>query len=126
MAVVALSQPGKVLAVDTANDRILVLRRGASSKVAGKKPRAAVAVQPVRADILVRIEGMSCPFCAYGIEKHLKALKGVSEARVNLGESTAALTLQPGRKVSSEEIREAVEKAGFKANEIKAIASAGR
>lgn len=117
---VAVTADGQVLAADTANDRILVLKAGPPPGGAPKK-LLAVASTPVRADVLVGIKGMSCPFCAYGIEKHLKALKNVSDVSVNLGESTAAVTLVPEKKLSDEEIRGAVEKAGFKVSEIKSI-----
>lgn len=122
---VAATPDGKVLAVDTANDRILVLRPGAAAQTAGPAAPAPARAKPVRGDILVRVAGMACPFCAYGIEKHLKALPGVQSTRVNLGEGTAVLELRPGQKVSDEEIRQAVKKAGFKASEIKDISAGG-
>ncbi len=118
---IAATPDGKVLAVDTANDRILVLRPGANPQAARAAAPSPEKPKPVRGDILVRVSGMACPFCAYGIEKHLKALPGVKSARVNLGEGTAVLVLEPGRRVSDEEIRRAVQKAGFKASEIKGI-----
>lgn len=122
---VAATPDGKVLAVDTANDRILVLRPGTPAQTASPAAPAPARTKPVRGDVLVRVAGMACPFCAYGIEKHLKALPGVQSARVNLGEGTAVLELRPGQKVSDEEIRQAVEKAGFKASEIKDISAGG-
>jgi len=67
---------------------------------------------------------MACPFCAFGIEKHLGRLAGVRSARVNLGQGTAILDLQPGKTVSFDAVRGAVEKAGFKATELKEIAPA--
>ncbi|MDE2142668.1 MAG: cation transporter [Elusimicrobia bacterium] len=123
---IAAMPDGRVLAADTANDRILVLGLGAGPRAAnaagGSTPAKA---KPVRGDVLVRVSGMACPFCAYGIEKHLKALPGVSSARVNLGEGTAVLDLVPGQKVPDDEIRQAVQKAGFKASEIKDISATG-
>ena len=121
---IAATPDGKVLAVDTANNRILVLRPGAAAQTASPAAPSPARSKPVRGDVLVRVAGMACPFCAYGIEKHLKALPGVQSARVNLGEGTAVLELRPGQKVSDEEIRDAVQKAGFKASEIKDISEA--
>ncbi len=120
---VAVTPNGKVLAVDTANDRILVLRLGTAPQTANAPSPTTARPKPVRGDVLVRIAGMSCPFCAYGIEKHLKALPRVKSARVNLGEGTAVLELVPGQKVADEEIRQALHKAGFKASEIKDIST---
>ncbi|MBI4395789.1 MAG: heavy-metal-associated domain-containing protein [Elusimicrobia bacterium] len=76
--------------------------------------------------VQMRIEGMACPFCAYGVEKHLKKVRGVEEAKVNLGEGTAAVTLKPGAEVTAEQVRQAVRKAGFKASEIKNLEGGDR
>lgn len=119
---VAVTPDGRVLAVDTANDRILVLGRGGASQT--EPDSLPGRLKPVRGDVLVHIAGMACPFCAYGVEKHLKALSGVKSARVNLGEGSAVLELIPGRKVADEDIRQAIQKAGFKASEIKDISAA--
>lgn len=32
----------------------------------------------------MRVDGLACPFCAYGIEKKLKAIDGVSDIKVDL------------------------------------------
>lgn len=71
--------------------------------------------------ILVNLEGLACPFCAYGVEKQLKRISGVKDVKVNLGEGNAVLMVEPGKKITDKEIRQAVEKAGFKASEIKNI-----
>ncbi|BCV24551.1 copper-translocating P-type ATPase [Gelria sp. Kuro-4] len=44
----------------------------------------------------VRISGMSCAACAQRIEKGLKQVDGVKEARVNYATAQAALELEPG------------------------------
>ena len=76
-----------------------------------------------RADELyaLRIDGMACPFCAYGVEKHLRKLEGVETASVQLGAGTVALTIAPEKHLTFWQIKEAVEKAGFKASEIKRV-----
>jgi len=120
---IAAGPDGRIFAVDTANDRILVLGPGNTGAAAGgRRPQGLPAAERVSGDMLVRIEGMACPFCAYGIEKHLGRLAGVRSARVNLGRGTAILDLEPGKSVSFDEVRKAVEKAGFKATELKEIA----
>ncbi|PIP82616.1 MAG: 6-bladed beta-propeller [Elusimicrobia bacterium CG_4_9_14_3_um_filter_62_55] len=122
---IAAGPEERVFAVDTANDRILVLSLGNAGAVADAREVQVPAVaERVSGDMLVRIEGMACPFCAYGIEKHLGRLAGVRSARVNLGQGTAILDLEPGKTVSFDEVRKAVEKAGFKAAELKEIAPA--
>jgi len=89
---------------------ILILQGALSIKAADN--------ELLKDNVLVHIEGLACPFCAFGIEKHLKKVDGVKKVQVNLGEGTAHLTLKPGAEVTEEQVRQAVKKAGFKASEI--------
>ena len=34
----------------------------------------------------IRVAGLACPFCAYGIEKHLRKIEGVEQIEVDVGE----------------------------------------
>jgi len=63
--------------------------------------------------IEVEILGMSCPFCAYGVEQKLKRLEGVEDLEVELKTGVATLTLAEGVDVSNETLRETVKDAGF-------------
>lgn len=71
---------------------------------------------PARANIPhyeVRVDGLACPFCAYGLEKKLEGLPGVSGLHIDLDaglvsfDVTEATVLLPGR------VREVVREAGF-------------
>lgn len=79
---------------------------------------------PLTGKVLVRIEGLACPFCAYGVEKQLKKIAGVETASVNLGAGSALLVLKAGAAITPEQIQAAVKKAGFKASEIKSVEAA--
>ena len=67
---------------------------------------------------VVRVDGLACPFCAYGLEKKLKKLEGVASIEINIEEATVELTLQPEAEVTEEAIREKVKAAGFTPKEI--------
>lgn len=69
-------------------------------------------------DITVQVAGLSCPFCAYGLEKKMKNLEGVSEVGVLLEEGKVQLKLEAGAQLSEKAIQEAVKKAGFEAKNI--------
>ncbi len=58
--------------------------------------------------------GMSCPFCAFGIEKKLRAVSGVSEVTVFLDEGRIHLAFSPENEAVPDDIERAVEEAGFK------------
>ena len=57
------------------------------------------------------IDGMSCASCVAHVEESVKSLEGVSDVSVNL--ATEKLTLTRDSNVSSEDIINAVEKAGY-------------
>lgn len=63
--------------------------------------------------IVIKIGGMSCASCAKTIEKALKRLDGIIEANVNLGDERAYITYNP-QLITLSELREAVEKTGYK------------
>jgi copper chaperone CopZ len=59
---------------------------------------------------VIKIDGMSCKHCSASVEKALNAIDGV-EATVDLGSKTATLKLS--REVNQEELKDAVEEAGY-------------
>jgi len=66
----------------------------------------------------IRVDGLSCPFCAYGLEKHLKKVAGVEGVDINMKDGQAVVHLKPDAKVDAAALREAVKKAGFTARGI--------
>ena len=68
--------------------------------------------------IEVTILGMSCPFCAYGVEQKVKRLDGVTELEVVLETGLATLTLEEDADVSNELLHKTVKEAGFEVAKI--------
>ncbi len=68
--------------------------------------------------IQITVLGMSCPFCAYGVEQKLKKLDGVVELTVELASGLATLVMEDGADVSNDVLRKTVEDAGFDAAKI--------
>lgn len=69
--------------------------------------------------VFIKVEGLSCPFCVQGLEKHLKKLDAVKGVSTSLKNGEAILDLKPGHTVGEKEVREAVKKAGFTAGQIR-------
>ncbi len=69
--------------------------------------------------VFIKVEGLACPFCVQGLEKHLKKLDAVEGVSTSLKNGEAVLHLKPGRTVGEKELREAVKKAGFTAGQIR-------
>ncbi len=61
----------------------------------------------------VKVNGMACPFCAYGLEKKLKAIDGVKEIDIDVENGIASLEFETDKVADKKTIEEAVTKAGF-------------
>ncbi|MFQ5630758.1 MAG: cation transporter, partial [bacterium] len=67
----------------------------------------------------VRIDGLSCPFCAFGLEKKLKSIEGVEKLEIKINDGLAILTFEDGAKVDEKLIIKKIKEAGFTPGEIK-------
>ncbi len=68
--------------------------------------------------IVIRVDGASCPFCAFGLEKRLGRIDGVAHVRIEMKAGEAIVTLKKGATVSEQALRQAVEEAGFTPREV--------
>lgn len=69
-------------------------------------------------DATVYVDGLACPFCAYGLEKKLDAHDAVQELQVEIEEGRILLTFRDGQTLTEDEIEQAVKDAGFTARKI--------
>jgi len=63
------------------------------------------------AEILLKIEGMSCQHCVMSVKKAVENIMGVTSAEISIG--NAKVTFD-GSKTNRNEIAKAVEDAGYK------------
>jgi len=68
--------------------------------------------------IAIQVDGLSCPFCAYGLEKNLKRVSGVKAVKIDMKTGKATVALKPDAQVDDQTLRQAVKKAGFSARDI--------
>ncbi len=61
----------------------------------------------------VQVDGLACPFCAYGLEKRLRQVEGVKDVRIELEAGQAVIDMADGKELSADVARQAVEDAGF-------------
>ena len=64
------------------------------------------------------VDGMVCPFCAYGLEKRLKGLAGVDVLVMRISDGLVQIREKDGFRLTQEELRREVEKAGFTLHEM--------
>ena len=70
------------------------------------------------AAITLRVDGMTCPFCAYGLEKRLTKIAAVDSVLIRVSDGLVRIRLKEGQELEDEALREAVERAGFSLREI--------
>lgn len=73
----------------------------------------------------LRVDGLACPFCAYGLEKNLKALKGAKRLEIDINKGIVTIFPEEGELIPVYRLREAVKDSGFTPREIK-LTVAGR
>ena len=64
-------------------------------------------------EIVLRVDGLACPFCAYGLEKKLQRVSGVDRVDVQMDAGRVVLEPSPGAIVSTDNLERAVSDAGF-------------
>ena len=72
-------------------------------------------------EVGIRVDGLSCPFCAYGLEKKLKKINGVNDAIINIDKGVAKLKGKKDESIVVEGLKDAVTDAGFTPRQITAI-----
>ena len=65
------------------------------------------------------VDGLACPFCAYGIEKRLSAIEGVESVETDVKSGQVVVSLAEGKTLSEAVARQAVEDAGFTLRSLK-------
>ena len=62
----------------------------------------------------LQVNGMTCPFCAFGIEKKLRDLEGVKEVEVLLDEGIVHLSFQERNTATVHALQQAIDRSGFR------------
>lgn len=66
----------------------------------------------------LKVDGLACPFCAYGLEKKLKKLEGVAKIDVDIKRGRVSLMLKKKSPLTIASLQKAVKKAGFTLREV--------
>jgi periplasmic mercuric ion binding protein len=59
------------------------------------------------------VNGLACPFCAFGIEKRLNKVDGVTTVEVDVADGVVRVTMEEGKTLTETRARQAVKEAGF-------------
>jgi len=69
----------------------------------------------------LQVDGLACPFCAYGIEKKLSVIDGVTDIKVDIAKGEVVVTMTEDKTLSESRAQEQVKKAGFKLRSLSPI-----
>lgn len=61
----------------------------------------------------LQVDGLACPFCAYGIEKKLSSIDGVENTQVEIKTGEVLVTMTEGVPLAEDLARKKVKEAGF-------------
>jgi len=63
--------------------------------------------------VILRVDGLACPFCAYGLEKKIKNLEGCDSLEIRINEGKAIMKWKRDKALDIDAIHDAVRRAGF-------------
>lgn len=61
----------------------------------------------------LHVDGLACPFCAYGVEKQVGGLENVVSVDILIDEGVVAVTMTSGATLLEANARQAVSDSGF-------------
>ncbi len=61
----------------------------------------------------LRVDGLACPFCAYGIEKELNRTEGVASIAIDINAGIVTVTMAEGATLTEARADRIVKDAGF-------------
>ncbi len=91
-------------------------------------PSPALTVEEVGGPVKVtiRVDGLSCPFCAYGLEKKIKNMEVVEDFSIFIERGKVEVVFKDKRFFDKEKLEEVIKEAGFTPRDIKVEGSGNR
>jgi periplasmic mercuric ion binding protein len=74
----------------------------------------------------LRVEGLGCPFCAYGLEKKFKDVKGIKNIKIEIKTGKMTYTVPVETKMTLKDADARVSKAGYTAKGVSVLRANGK
>jgi len=68
-----------------------------------------------RDKITTQVDGLGCPYCAYGLEKKFKKVKGIKNVKIEIEEGIFTFTVPSDTELQVEEVSNRIDLAGYTA-----------
>ncbi len=72
-----------------------------------------VTAQKTMDKFMVQVDGLGCPFCAYGLEKKFKEFKGIKDVKIDIETGDFSFSYPSEKKLSLADVEKQVGKAGY-------------
>ncbi|WP_235843282.1 heavy-metal-associated domain-containing protein [Maribacter hydrothermalis] len=69
--------------------------------------------QEGRDKFMVQVDGLGCPFCAYGLEKKFKEFKGIKNVKIDIETGDFSFSYPAEKALTLTDVEKQVEKAGY-------------
>ncbi len=73
------------------------------------------------ASVRLKVDGMVCPFCAYGLEKRLEEIASIDAVLIRISDGLVQIRTKEGQELTDETLTDAVRKSGFSLREIERV-----
>ena len=73
------------------------------------------------ATVRLKVDGMVCPFCAYGLEKRLEEIPSIDEVLIRISDGLVQIRTKKNLELTDEALKDAVKKSGFALKEIERV-----
>ncbi len=73
------------------------------------------------ASVRLKVDGMVCPFCAYGLEKRLGEIASIDAVLIRISDGLVQIRTKEDQELTDEALKDAVKKSGFSLTEIERL-----
>ena len=73
------------------------------------------------ASVRLKVDGMVCPFCAYGLEKRLEEIASIDAVLIQISDGLVQIRTKEDQELTDEALTDAVRKSGFTLREIERL-----
>ena len=74
----------------------------------------------------VKVKGLGCPFCAFGLEKRFKKIEGINDIQIDLEQGLLEFNISAEKRLTFEQIQYQVESAGYTPVNAQVVRTSGK
>ena len=75
------------------------------------------------ASVRLKVDGMVCPFCAYGLEKRLGEIASIDAVLIRISDGLVQIRMKEDQELTDDVLTDVVRKSGFSLREIERVGS---